>query len=345
LKTGSVFDLERGELEGLLEKMGEHPYRAHQIWQGLYVQLAPSYDSITSLSKKLRSNLTQHLPLGEPRIVDKIESTDKRTCKLLLELSDKETIETVLMRYEKRYTICVSTQVGCSMGCAFCATARNGFTRNLSPGEIVSQVLIFARFLMLQGKQITNIVYMGMGEPFLNYSAVMKSIRILNHHEGFNLGARSFTVSTVGIIPGIELFTEENSQVNLAVSLHAGDDKLRTQLVPINRTYPLSKLITACRNYIDKTHRRLTFEIALIEDVNDSINDAQKVANLLADLACHVNLIPLNPIPELTFRPSPRQRVDSFARKLMDAGISTTVRVERGVSIAAGCGQLRGKQK
>jgi 23S rRNA (adenine2503-C2)-methyltransferase len=186
---------------------------------------------------------------------------------------------------------------------------------------------------------------MGMGEPFLNYNAVMKSIRILNDHEGFNLGARSFTISTVGIVPGIERFTQEDSQVNLAISLHAGDDELRTRLVPINEHYPLSQLMAACRNYVRKTHRRLTFEIALMDGVNDSNSDAQEVAKLLSGMLCHVNLIPLNPIPGSIFRPSPRERVDAYEQELTSAGINTTVRMGRGVKISAGCGQLRGRSK
>ena len=249
------------------------------------------------------------------------------------------------MLYDKRRTICVSTQVGCAIGCAFCATGKSGFTRDLSTAEIVSQVLHFARILASRDERMTNIVYMGMGEPFLNYDAVMKSIRILNDHSGFNLGARSFTISTVGIIPGMERFTAEDSQVNLAISLHAGDDELRTRLVPVNARYPLGPLMASCRAYVRKTHRRLTFEIALIDGVNDSTSDAQEISRLLSGLLCHVNLIPLNPIPGSIFRPSPRERVDAFAQELINAGINTTVRVERGVKISAGCGQLRGQSK
>ena len=339
----SLYDLERDELKELLARMGERSFRATQIWHGAYIDLASSYDEMTTLSKNLRASLADKLPLGTLEVANTIESRDKRTRKVLFRLSDGETIETVLMLYDKRRTICVSTQVGCAIGCAFCATGKSGFTRNLSAGEIVAQVLHFARTLALKGERITNIVYMGMGEPFLNYDAVMKSIRILNDHDGFNLGARSFTLSTVGIIPGIERFTEEDSQVNLAISLHAGDDELRTRLVPINAKYPLGPLMASCRAYVRKTHRRLTFEIALIDGVNDSVDDAKKVAGLLAGLLCHVNLIPLNPIPGSIFRPSPRERVDAYERELTDAGINTTVRMGRGVKISAGCGQLRGR--
>ena len=340
-----LYDLERNELEEFLEGLGERSFRAAQIWHGAYVDLGPSYDDITTLSKTLRGVLAEKIPLGMLQIASEIESRDKRTQKSLFRLADGETIEAVLMLYDIRRTICVSTQVGCAIGCAFCATGKSGFTRDLSAGEIVAQVLHFARELSSRGERITNIVYMGMGEPFLNYNAVMKSIRILNDHEGFNLGARSFTISTVGIVPGIERFTQEDSQVNLAISLHAGDDELRTRLVPINEHYPLSQLMAACRNYVRKTHRRLTFEIALMDGVNDSNSDAQEVAKLLSGMLCHVNLIPLNPIPGSIFRPSPRERVDAYEQELTSAGINTTVRMGRGVKISAGCGQLRGRSK
>jgi len=343
LNIQSFFDLDRSQLGGFMENLGERSFRAQQIWHGAYVDLAPSYDDITTLSKSLRATLAQQLPFGILQVASTIESRDKRTQKSLFRLADGETVEAVLMLYDVRRTICVSTQVGCAIGCAFCATGKSGFTRDLSAGEIVAQVLHFARDLASRGERITNIVYMGMGEPFLNYDAVMKSIGILNDHEGFNLGARSFTISTVGIIPGIERFTEEDSQVNLAISLHAGDDELRTRLVPINARYPLGPLMASCRAYVRKTHRRVTFEIALIDGVNDSTDDAHKVAKLLAGLLCHVNLIPLNPIPSSTFRPSPRERVDAFAQDLINAGINTTVRMGRGVKISAGCGQLRGR--
>ena len=345
MNAQSLFDLERSELEEFLNDLGERSFRMQQIWHGAYIDLASSYDDITTLSKPLRATLTEQLPINTLEVVSTIESRDKRTQKSLFRLADGETIEAVLMLYDVRRTICVSTQVGCAIGCAFCATGKSGFTRNLSAGEIVSQVLHFARILASRGERITNIVYMGMGEPFLNYDAVMKSIRILNDHEGFNLGARSFSISTVGIIPGIERFTEEDSQVNLAISLHAGDDQLRTRLVPVNARYPLGPLMAACRAYVRKTHRRLTFEIALVDGVNDSTADAQKISRLLAGLMCHVNLIPLNPIPSSIFRPSSRERVDAFAQELINAGITATVRVERGLKISAGCGQLRERPK
>ena len=343
MNVQSLFDLERSELEEFLNDLGERSFRMQQIWHGAYIDLASSYDDITTLSKPLRATLTEQLPINTLEVVSTIESRDKRTQKSLFRLADGETIEAVLMLYDVRQTICVSTQVGCAIGCAFCATGKSGFTRNLSAGEIVSQVLHFARSLASRGERITNIVYMGMGEPFLNYEQTMKSIRILNDHDGFNLGARSFTLSTVGIIPGIERFTEEDSQVNLAISLNAGDDQLRTRLVPVNARYPLGPLMASCRAYVRKTHRRLTFEIALIDGVNDSTADAQKIARLLAGLMCHVNLIPLNPIPSSIFRPSSRERVDAFAQELISAGITATVRVERGLKISAGCGQLRGR--
>jgi len=328
----TLLDLNRDELTAFLAEHGEPKYRAKQIWQAIYRDLIPSYEAITPLPKGLRASLAEALPVEPLHPIDSITSRDKRTHKALFHLVDGETIETVLMLYEHRRTVCLSTQVGCAIGCPFCATGRSGFTRNLTTGEIVSQALHFARELHKRGERLTNIVYMGMGEPFLNYEATMKSIRILNDPNGFSLGARHLTVSTVGIIPEIERFTHEDLQVNLAISLHAGDDALRDRLVPINRRYPLTPLIRACRDYIEETHRRVTFEVA-------------QIASLLAGLLCHVNLIPLNPIPTSPLRPSSRERTDAFAGLLEEARIPVTVRLGRGIEIQAGCGQLRDRDQ
>ncbi len=339
----TLLDLNRDELMAFLAECGEPQYRAKQIWQAIYRDLVPSYEAITPLPKGLRTSLAESLPVEPLHPVESITSRDKRTHKALFRLADGETIETVLMLYEHRRTVCLSTQVGCAIGCPFCATGKSGFTRDLTAGEIVSQALHFARELHKREERLTNIVYMGMGEPFLNYEATMKSIRILNDPNGFSLGARHLTVSTVGIIPEIERFTREDLQVNLAISLHAGDDALRDRLVPINRRYPLTPLIRACRDYIEATHRRVTFEVALIDGVNDAPEEARKIASLLAGLLCHVNLIPLNPIPASPLRPSSRERTDAFAGLLEEAGIPVTVRLGRGIKIQAGCGQLRAR--
>ena len=337
----TILDLTREELSDFLREHGAPRFRADQIWHGIYRELASSYDAITTLPKRLRALLQVELPFPVLVPVDVQESRDGRTRKVLFRLHDGETIEAVLMHYEKRHTICVSTQVGCAVGCAFCATGKAGFVRDLTAGEIAAQVLHFARELGERDEHITNVVYMGMGEPFLNYDAVMRSIRILNDPAGFGLGARRFTVSTVGIVPGIERFAAEGLQANLAISLHAADDELRNRLVPMNRRYPIAEIMRACRTYIAKTNRRVTFEIALIVGVNDAPDHAVAVAKLLTGLLCHVNLIPLNPVPGIPFRPSPRDRVEKFAEVLEAAGITTTVRLGRGIEIQAGCGQLR----
>ncbi len=339
----TLHDLDQEELRTFIAELSEPSFRARQIWHAAYKGLVLSYDEITTLSKPLRALLSERLPLDPLVVVDSIKSRDGRTEKCLFRLADSETMEAVLMLYDKRRTVCVSTQVGCAIGCTFCATGKSGFTRDLTAGEIVAQVIHFARVLAARGERVTNVVYMGMGEPFLNYEQTMKSIHILNDQEGFGLGARSFTVSTVGIIPGIERFTRENLQVNLAISLHAGDDDLRTRLVPVNARYPLDALIRACREYTEHTHRRVTFEVALIDGVNDDIQAARTLAQLLSGLLCHVNLIPLNPVSNSHLSASPRERVDAFAQELRQAGINTTVRMGRGIKIRAGCGQLRSR--
>jgi 23S rRNA (adenine2503-C2)-methyltransferase len=341
----TLLDLSREELAEFLTDPDEPSFRATQIWRGVYRDLASSYEEITTLPHAFRAELTETLPFDPLRPVDGQVSRDNRTRKTLFRLADGETIEAVLMLYEDRRTACLSTQVGCPIGCPFCATGQRGFVRDLSPGEIVAQGLFYARALAREGERLTNVVYMGMGEPFLNYEATIKSIRVLNDPEGFRLGARHFTISTAGIVPGIERLAAEDLQVNLAISLHAGNDRLRDELVPVNRRYPLDVLLNACRQYIERTHRRITFEIALSEGVNDSIERAKEVIERLSDLLCHVNLIPFNPVEGPLFFPSSRERIDAFAKTLEKAGIPVTVRLGRGIDIQAGCGQLRGSIK
>lgn len=226
------------------------------------------------------------------------------------------------------------------MGCSFCATGQMGFMRNLTAGEIVLQVLHFAKVLNARGEAVTNIVLMGMGEPFHNYDNTMKAIEILNHDKGFNLGARRFTISTVGIIPGIQKFTQANTQVNLAISLHASKNELRSSMMPVNKKYPIEDLLQACKEYTETTRRRITFEWALIQDVNDSIEEAERLADLLQGLLCHVNVIPLNPTEGFHGERSNRERITAFQKTLENHGIPCTVRMRRGIEIQAGCGQL-----
>jgi 23S rRNA (adenine2503-C2)-methyltransferase len=242
--------------------------------------------------------------------------------------------------YEKRRTLCISTQSGCAMGCTFCASGQMGFGRNLTSGEIVEQVLFFARKLKDRGERVTNIVMMGMGEPFHNYENVIASIEHLNHPKGMNLGARRFTISTVGLVPAIRRFTKEKSQVNLAVSLHAADDELRATMLPINKRYPINELMAALREYGEITRRRITFEWALINEVNDTQEQAHKLAALLRGMLAHVNVIPLNPTDGFEGRATSHNKAKEFQSILANQGISCTIRVRRGIDIQAGCGQL-----
>jgi len=341
----TLLDLPHDALRDFLAALGERGYRAQQIWQAVYRDLAPSYDAMTTLPDRLRVELAERLPFARPIVEATQDSVDGRTTKTLLRLADGEAIEVVTMRYDERRTACISTQVGCAMGCAICATGRGGFVRDLSPGEIVGQVLHVAANVRTEGERLSHVVYMGMGEPFANYDASLGSIRILNDPRGLGLGARSFTVSTVGIVPGIERFADEGLQANLAVSLHAADDDLRDRLLPVNKTYPIDRLLAACRTYVEKTHRRITFEIALIDRINDAPSQAEQLAGRLRGLRCHVNLIPFNPVPGCAWGRSPEEQVARFASVLEASRIPVTVRVRRGVEIQAGCGQLRTERR
>jgi 23S rRNA (adenine2503-C2)-methyltransferase len=337
----TLHELTLPELESWLTTSGLPRYRARQIYYWSYQQLVGSYDVMTVLPKALRPRLSESLPVSSLTLVRELTADRGETLKLLFRTFDGEYIETVLMFYPDRTTVCVSCQVGCAVGCAFCATGMLGLTRNLTAGEMVSQVVEAARRAREHGRTLTNIVMMGMGEPFQNYDATMKMVRILHELEGMNFGGRRITVSTSGLVPFIDRLAEEPFQVKLAVSLHAPNDDLRSALVPLNRRYPVDGLIAACRRYIERTGRRVSFEYALIKDVNDSDAIAGELADLLQGLLCHVNIIPLNPTPTAPFeRPSP-ERIASFATALSRRGIPATVRYSRGLDIAAACGQLR----
>ena len=290
--------------------------------------------------ESIKPSLTKLSPISVLR------SNDGETVKTLFQLSEKKQIEAVLMRYNNRRTLCISTQAGCAMGCVFCATGQMGFQHSLSSGEIVEQVLYYARELASKNEQVTNIVVMGMGEPFHNYDATMNAIERLNDPKGFNLGARRFTISTVGLVPGIRRFSNEHSQINLAISLHAAEDSLRSQLLPINKKYPLDELFSACLEYVQKTHRRLSFEWALIQGVNDTPEQANQLIQRLrifrfkGSILCHVNVIPLNPTKKYEGHASTRESALTFQEILENAGIPCTIRLRRGIEIQAGCGQL-----
>jgi 23S rRNA (adenine2503-C2)-methyltransferase len=339
-----IYDLDLPELTQLILSWGEPKYRANQVWQGLYQNYWNSPEAFTNLPKSLKQNLSDQFSFGNLTPAITANSVDRETQKTLFRLPDGHTIETVLMRYAKRRTLCISTQSGCGMGCVFCATGQMGFKRNLSSGEIVEQVLYYARMLSSQGERVTNIVLMGMGEPFHNYDATMSAIDRLNNPAGMKFGARRFTISTVGLIPAIRRFTKENRQTNLAVSLHAADDELRSSLLPINQRYPLNELMSAIRGYADTTHRRVTFEWALIHEVNDTAEQAQKLTQLLQGLLAHINVIPLNPIQGYEGQATTQKRAQAFKENLEARGVPCTIRIRRGIDIQAGCGQLASRE-
>lgn len=346
-----LLNLNKHELRDFVISLNEPPYRAAQIERWLYRELVTDVGAMTDLSLDLRARLRASARIGAPRVLAEHSSADGLTRKVLLELDDGQTIETVLMLYSEggtfdrtpRRTVCISTQVGCPIGCPFCATGQAGYIRNLTAGEIVAQVLHFAR--AVRPDALTNIVIMGMGEPLMKFDVTWQAIEALTDPARCGLGARRITVSTSGEIPGIERLARAQSQVNLAVSLHAPDDALRDVLVPLNRKYPLRELMRAVRAYAKQTQRRVTFEYALMDRVNDAPEHARALAQMLRGLLCHVNLIPLNPTRASPYRRSPDARVRAFEKILRDAHIPTTRRVERGIEIAAGCGQLRQSER
>ena len=339
-----VYDLDFDSLKNLLTAWGEPAYRAQQIWQGLYQHLWTSPDEFTNMPKTLREKLAAELRWDalKPDIV--VQSKDGETVKTLFRLPDEREIEAVLMRYSDRRTLCISSQSGCAMGCVFCATGQMGFKRHLTSGEIVAQVIYYARKLKDQSEQVTNVVLMGMGEPFHNYDNTLAAIDRLNDPKGFNLGARRFTISTVGLVPMIRKFANEKRQVNLAISLHAANNSERSALLPVNRKYPIEEVIEACRYYVEKTSRRVTFEWALIRGENDTPETAQELARLLKGLMCHVNVIPLNPTKKYPGQATTRGRAQAFCDVLTKAGIPCTIRIRRGIDIQAGCGQLASRE-
>ena len=340
----SLYDLDLAELESLLAEWGEPRYRAKQVWEWLYHHLVGRIDEMTTLPKTLRSLLDDMAKLPTPRVIAQQESLDGETRKDLLEFEDGAQVEVVLMRYIDRRSACISTQVGCAMGCQFCATGQMGFQRNLSAGEIVVQVLHLARELKRQDQHLTNVVLMGMGEPRLNYDATLTAIRRLIDSGGFRMGQRRITLSTAGIVPGIRRLADENLEVNLAVSLHAATDAVRSELMPINRRYELNELFSAVQTYLAKTNRRVTFEWVMISGVNDTPEQAEALAARLSGMLAQVNLIPLNPTLGFAGQPSTPEQIDAFVHVLDRRHIAHTVRLRRGADIQAGCGQLRGRQ-
>jgi 23S rRNA (adenine2503-C2)-methyltransferase len=336
----SRYDLRRDELALLLT--GEPSYRVAQVWDGWYRQLAEA-DELTSLPRVLRARLADEAPAALTPVAER-ESDDGDTVKSLWRLSGGALVESVLMLYPDRATVCVSTQAGCAMACGFCATGQAGFTRHLSAGEIIEQVVRGTRRAREIGRRVSNVVFMGMGEPLANLDATWAAVERL--HADLGLSARHMTISTVGLVPGIRRLAAAPLPINLAVSLHAANDALRDELVPINRRYPLDELLAACADHLRAKGRRLSFEWALIDGVNDRERDAVELAQRCRSLplAAHVNLIPLNPTPGYPVRGSAPRTVRAFRDRLQLLGVNATVRRNRGTDIDAACGQLAGEQ-
>jgi 23S rRNA (adenine2503-C2)-methyltransferase len=338
----NVYDLTRDDLTGLLTGWGYERYRADQLWTWLYQHKATTFDEMHTLPADLRDRLAREVQLSALTLLRASPSSDGETQKYAFILPDGQIIETVLMRYEGvRRTACISTQAGCAMGCVFCATGQMGFARHLSPGEIVEQAIYVARVLEGQGERLSNVVLMGMGEPFHNYDNSLAAIRRLMDEDGLNIGQRHITVSTVGLVPAIRRFAGEDLQVRLAISLHAADDAERSALLPVNRRYPIADVLDAVREYIARSNRRVTFEWTLIAYENDTPEQAYELGQLLEGLLCHVNVIPLNPTDGYEGAPSDPARVERFVKILGSYGIPATVRVRRGIDVNAGCGQLK----
>jgi 23S rRNA (adenine2503-C2)-methyltransferase len=357
----SILELSRDRLTSTLVEMGEKKFRADQLWRSIYHETAESFDDMSTLSKTFREKLSEKYSISTLEQSMYLTSKDGTTSKALYKLHDGELIETVMMRYESdghrrnRKTACISTQAGCALGCTFCATGQQGFRRNLTVGEIVAQVIEMQRIAYAEDEEqvesgkrskgelqgVTNVVFMGMGEPLANYRNTVNAIRVLNDNQGLNIGARHITVSTVGLIPQILQLADEELQINLAISLHAPDNHTRSQTMPVNKRYPVEELIRACHKYADKTGRRIFFEYVLLKEQNDSVEQAQKLGRLLNGLHCHVNLIPVNPTKLGPFERTDLTQAKAFQGGLMQYGIPSTVRMEKGIDINAGCGQLR----
>jgi 23S rRNA (adenine2503-C2)-methyltransferase len=339
-----LYDLSLPELEARLSEQGFPAYRARQLRGWAYRQLVSDYSEMANIPASLRTPLSSLIRISLLETVRNISTDDGETVKTLYRTGDDQVLETVLMLYPDRATVCVSCQVGCAVGCAFCATGLMGLTRNLGAGEMVAQVVGAAREARRRGRELTNIVMMGMGEPLQNYAETMKFINIIHDPHGLDIGARRITVSTSGVVPKIDALAAEPLQLNLAVSLHAPGDELRSKLVPINRRYPIATLMAAVDRYIAQTRRRVSFEYALMRGINDSDQTARDLADLLRGRLCHVNIIPLNPVDVLPYERPNAEGIERFAEILRAAGIPSTVRYSRGLDIDAACGQLRAKE-
>ena len=335
----NIKDYNLSELKQELESIGEKPFRAEQIFKWLYQEKVKSFDEMTNISLELREKLKQNYNMCNFEILKKQQSKDG-TIKYLFDLLDGNAIETVLMSYHHGYSICVSSQIGCKMGCKFCASTGINFIRNLTSGEIVEQIIAVEQDT---GIKISNVVFMGIGEPLDNYENVVNAIHIINNQKGINIGARHISISTSGLVPNIYRLAEENIQCTLSISLHATNNKKRSDMMPVNNAYPIEELIQACKDYIQKTNRRISFEYALAKDNNDNLQDAKELVTLLKGMLCHVNLIPINKIENGKYTKSSNENIIKFRDYLNEHGIVATIRRELGSDIDAACGQLRRK--
>lgn len=335
----NIKDYNLEELKKELQTINEKPFRAEQIFKWLYQEKVKSFDEMTNLSLDLREKLKQNYTICNYNILKKQESKDG-TIKYLFDVLDGNAIETVLMSYHHGYSICVSSQIGCKMGCKFCASTGINFIRSLTSGEIVEQIIAVEQD---QNIRISNVVFMGIGEPLDNYDNVVNAIHIINNPKGLNIGARHISVSTSGLVPKIYQLAEENIQCTLSISLHATNNEKRSAMMPVNNAYPIEELIKACKDYIAKTNRRISFEYALAKDNNDNLDDAKELVKLLKGMLCHVNLIPINKIENGQYSKSTNENIMKFRDYLNDHGIVATIRRELGSDIDAACGQLRRK--
>ncbi|WNQ14224.1 23S rRNA (adenine(2503)-C(2))-methyltransferase RlmN [Paenibacillus aurantius] len=339
-----IYDLTYEDWQEWVRANKEPGFRAGQIFDWLYVKRIGSFEEMTNLPKGLRDKLAEQFVFVTLTEVARHESKDG-TVKFLFELQDKNAIETVIMKHNYGNSVCVTTQVGCRVGCTFCASTLGGLKRDLAPGEIIAQVVTAQKLLDASGERVSSIVIMGIGEPFENYDAMMKFLKVMIHEKGLNIGQRHITVSTSGIVPNIYRFADEDTQINLAISIHAPNDALRSKLMPVNRRFPFADLIEACKYYVEKTGRRLTFEYALMGGVNDKPEHAEELAKVLKENIplCHVNLIPVNFVVERDYVRTERDDIFTFQRILERNKINATIRREHGSDIAAACGQLRAK--
>lgn len=340
MKNIKDFNLEDLKIE--VEKLGEKKFRAEQIFKWLFFEKVRDFDEMTNISKELREKLKQEFYIPNFKIADKKVSKDG-TIKFLFELSDKNAIESVLMKYKHGYSVCVTCQVGCKMGCKFCASTGIAFIRDLTPGEIVEQIIEIERQI---GERVSNVVFMGIGEPMDNFENVVKTIEILNNQKGMNIGARHMSVSTSGVVPKIYEYADRNIQCTLSISLHSADNETRSKMMPVNKAYSIEMLMAACKYYMEKTNRRISFEYALSKDKNDNLEDAKKLVNLLKTQIgyvhlIHVNLIPINKIDNGDYEQSDMSNIIKFRDYLNSKGITATIRRELGSDISAACGQLR----